>query len=127
MSTALDDLDPAFRPRAHALLARLVEARIPVVITYTRRTQEAQDLAVATGHSEVMHSRHQDGMAMDVAPIRSFENAHVVELQWNGTDPRWQRIGVFAEALGLRWGGRFGERPPGAGNGWDKGHVEVPA
>lgn len=127
MSTALDDLDPVFRPTAEALLARLVEARIPVVITYTGRTDAEQARAVASGHSEVMHSRHQDGMAMDVVPIRSFENGHVVELQWTGSDPRWQQIGAFAEALGLRWGGRFGERPPGSGTGWDKGHVERPA
>lgn len=125
MSQLLDDLHPTFRPQAVEFLAQLLEAGIAVKIVCTSRTQAEQDAAFARGASKVRHSRHQDGYAMDVAPFAVYQLHGPDKLQW-GRDPAWQRIGAIAERMGLRWGGRFGESAPGAADGWDPGHVELP-
>lgn len=123
MSRALDDLSPRFRPLAFEFLARLTEAHIQVLITFTLRTAAEQAEAVRTGHSQVAHSKHQDGDAMDVVPYSQFLLKGDDKLQWDTSDPVWPKIGAIAERLGLRWGGRF--RPLNAqGVGWDPGHVE---
>ena len=123
MDTSLDSLDPVFKPLAFALLARLTEARIPVVIVNTRRTAAEQAVNIANGTSQVQHSKHQDGLAIDVAPYSIWAEYGDKKLQWNGSDPLWPKIGKIGEALGLRWGGRF--KPLNAsGIGWDPGHLE---
>ena len=40
-------------------------------------------------------------------------------------DMPWIDVGKIGEAHGLQWGGRFGEHPAGAGNGWDAGHLQL--
>ena len=72
MSRALDDLALPFRPLACKLIARLAERGVPVFIVCTGRTQREQDEAVASGHSKVRHSKHQDGIAIDICPYRQF-------------------------------------------------------
>ncbi len=126
MNRSLDALSDRFKPLAIALLARLVEAQIPVIITYTLRTAAEQAEAVRTGHSKVAHSHHQDGDAIDICPFDQYQLHGPDKLQWDGEDPIWFKIGVVGEALGLRWGGRF---PPlnDAGIGWDPGHFEFVA
>jgi len=124
MDTHLDSLDPSFKPLAILLLARLVEARIAVVITNTRRTTREQQMALAAGNSKVAHSAHQDGLAMDVCPWETYTLSGPNKLQWDTSDDVWLRIGRIGEALGLRWGGRF--HPLNAkGIGWDPGHFEL--
>ena len=123
MSRRLDDLSLRFRPLAVELLARLTEAKVPVLIVCTGRTAEEQADAVRRGVSKVARSRHQDGDAIDVAPYQQYLMHGEDKVLWDATDPIWMQIGHIAEALGLRWGGRF--RPlNGAGIGWDPGHVE---
>ena len=123
MSRALDDLDPRFRPLAVELLARLTEAGIAVLIVDTLRTDAEQARAIATGHSQVQRSKHQDGLAMDLCPYQVWGLHGPDKLQWDTTDHVWLRIGALAEAIGLRWGGRF--HPLNSeGIGWDPGHVE---
>ena len=39
-----------------------------------------------------------------------------VKLDWDATDPVWQKLGAIGEALGLRWGGRWKQA--------DMGHFE---
>ncbi len=115
----LDDLDPRFLPLALALLARLVEAGIPVLIVETRRT-EAQHLEdVANGRSWIARSTHQDGLAIDVAPYDTYQLHGDDKLRWDATDPVWNRIGLIGEGLGLRWGGRWVQK--------DLGHFEYVA
>jgi hypothetical protein len=117
MDTALDSLDPIFKPLAMALLARLVEQRIAVCIVNTRRTQAEQDAAVKRGVSWVAHSKHQDGLAMDVAPYSVWALHGDSKIDWDTKDPIWLRIGQTAESLGLEWGGRWVNTP-------DVGHIE---
>ena len=116
MSRALDDLDPRFKPLAMALLARLVEAKIPVLIVDTRRTPEEHEANLAAGVSWTTHSKHLDGLAIDVVPFQQFVLHGIQKVQWDGMDPVWGQMGRIGKAIGLRWGGDWTQR--------DLGHFE---
>lgn len=116
MSRKLDDLAPEFRPLACELIARCAEAGIAVMIIYTRRTQAEQDALIAGGRSWTTHSRHLTGHAIDICPYEEYELVGPDKLQWNGSDPVWQRIGNIGKGLGLVWGGDWTQR--------DLGHFE---
>jgi hypothetical protein len=107
MSRALNDLSPRFRPLAFELLARCVEARIPVVIVDTLRTPEEHAANLAKGASWTKHSKHLDGDAIDVCPFAQYDAHGPDKLLWDAGDPIWRTIGALGEALGLRWGGRW--------------------
>ncbi len=107
MDTALNTLDPKFFVLVCELLARFTEARIPVVIVNTRRTSLEQADAVARKVSWVQHSKHQDGLAIDVCPIETYVAHGANKLLWDAHDPIWQQMGVLGETVGLRWGGRW--------------------
>lgn len=119
MSRRIDDLSPRFRPLAVELLARLMEAGIPVAIVDTLRTPEEQRANVAKGVSWTMASKHLTGDAIDVCPYAVFALHGPDKLQWDAADPVWTRIGQIGEACGLRWGGRWQQR--------DMGHFEYQA
>src|SRR5438309_2199744 len=119
MDRSLDSLDPSFKPHAMALLARLVEAEIPVLIVNTRRTADEQAANLLKGVSWVQHSKHQDGLAIDIVPYYQFWRTGEKSLDWNPRDPLWDRIGNIGEKIGLVWGGRWAKR--------DLGHFEMPA
>jgi peptidoglycan L-alanyl-D-glutamate endopeptidase CwlK len=58
----------------HPDLVRVINRAIEIsavefIITQGLRTAEQEEEAVASGHSETMHSRHLHGMAVDVAAI----------------------------------------------------------
>ena len=116
MDTNLDSLAPVFKPLAVMLLARLVEARLPVLIVNTRRTQAEQDAAIARHVSWVIHSKHQDGLAIDIAPYDIYALHGDDKVQWDTNDPVWLKMGQIGESLGLRWGGRWTQK--------DMGHFE---
>lgn len=120
MSRLLSDLAPAFRPKAYELLARFVEAKVPVLIVCTGRTQAEQDAALAAGTSKVKRSKHQDGLAIDVVPYAVYEAADRSndKLLWDTRSPLWTRLGLIGEQLGLTWGGRW--KSP-----HDPGHFEL--
>lgn len=117
MDRRLDTLDLRFRPMATELLARLVEAGIMVMIVNTRRTAEEQAAAILTGHSWVGHSRHQDGLAIDLCPYETWQLHGPDKLRWSGADDVWLQLGLIGESLGLRWGGRWKQA--------DLGHFEL--
>jgi len=116
MSRALNDLDGRFRPIAVELIARCVEAGILLAILNTRRTAEEQAENLAKGVSWVTHSKHQDGLAIDLAPYEIFLEKGPDKLQWDASDPLWAKMGAIGESLGLRWGGRWKQQ--------DLGHFE---
>lgn len=118
-SRRLDDLDPRFLPLACYFLARCVEAGIMVAIINTRRTDAEQAANLAAGVSWVSRSKHQDGLALDVAPFSQYALHGPDKLEWDANDPAWQIIGSIAGRIGLRWGGLWRVR--------DMGHVEMPA
>jgi peptidoglycan L-alanyl-D-glutamate endopeptidase CwlK len=116
MSRRLDDLDPRFRPLAIELVARCVEAGIPVMIIDTLRTPEEHQANLAKGVSWTKHSKHLDGLAIDICPYDVYQLHGPDKLQWNAGDPVWQKVGAIGESLGLRWGGRWKQK--------DMGHFE---
>jgi hypothetical protein len=117
MSNKLDDLHPKFKPLAIELLARCVEARIPVVIVDTLRTPAEHAENLRKGVSWTKHSKHLDGLAIDVCPLRSYMGPGTTKLNWDSVNPNWEKIGLLGESLGLRWGGRWKQR--------DLGHFEL--
>lgn len=111
MSRALNDLSPRFRPLAFELLARCVEAGLPVTIIDTRRTEAEHQVNLANGTSWVDRSMHLDGDAIDLCPTVLLPIKG-----WAPDSPLWQRLGAIGEPLGLRWGGRWQKK--------DLGHFE---
>lgn len=116
MSRRLDDLSARFRPLAIELLARCVEAGIPVMVVDTLRTPAEHAQNLANGVSWTKHSKHLDGDAIDICPYEVYQLHGPDKLRWQ-SDPVWQRLGAIGEALGLRWGGRWTKTP-------DLGHFE---
>lgn len=116
MSRRLDDLAPEFKPLAFELIARCAEAGIPVMIIYTLRTEAEQKDLIRAGRSWTNNSRHLVGRAIDICPYEEYQLVGPDKLQWNSSDPVWQRIGNIGKALGLTWGGDWTVR--------DLGHFE---
>lgn len=119
MSRRLDDLHPAFRPLAVELLARCVEAGIPVLIVDTKRTEAEHAENLRKGVSWIARSKHLDGLAIDIAPFETYLLSGPDKLQWDPADPVWLKLGKLGEECGMRWGGRWTKTP-------DLGHFEMP-
>jgi peptidoglycan LD-endopeptidase CwlK len=113
-------------PRSEAILADHVhpdlvkvmraaaQAPQPFIVDYGLRTLAAEQQAVATGHSETMHSRHLpdahyggDAMAVDVAALIggqvSFAPGH--ELAVFGQIAVQVKAAAAAAGVKLQWGG----------------------
>jgi hypothetical protein len=124
MSRSLDDLDPKFRPLAEQFVKLCLEKIPDLVIVDTLRTEAEHAANVVTGTSWVKRSKHQDGLAIDVAP------ASLMKLKfWAPKDPMWWTIAGIAVSLGLRsgmdWKG-VGIPPVGVVRAkWDPGHAEM--
>jgi len=124
MSRRLDDLDPRFKPLAMELLARCVEAKIPVMVLDTLRTEAEHQDNLKRGVSWTRRSKHLPqppagkSWAIDIAPYQQFLLHGPDKLQWDAKDPAWKKIGRIGEKLGLRWGGRW------KGKQADWGHFE---
>ena len=118
MSRRLNDLSPRFKPLAMELVARCVEAGIPVLIVDTLRTQDEHAANIAKGVSWTTRSKHLTGDAIDLCPYETYQLHGPDKLQW-ADGPVWHRLGAIGEALGLRWGGRWVQK--------DLGHFEYVA
>jgi hypothetical protein len=116
MSRKLDDLHPVFRPKAVELLARCIEAGIPVMIIDTLRTPAEHAANLAKGVSWTKHSKHLDGMAIDICPWEEFSLNGPDKLAWNADNAVWEKLAKIGESLGLRAGYRWKQR--------DSGHFE---
>ena len=117
MSRALNDLHPKFRPIAMELIARCIERGVMIMIVDTLRTQAEHEINLANGTSWTSHSKHLDGLAIDVCPFELYDLRGPDKLQWNSDDPVWKIIGEIGEKLGLTWGGRWTKK--------DMGHFEL--
>lgn len=116
MSRLLDDLSDRFRPIAFELLARLTEAKIPVLIVDTLRTPEEHKQNLKNRISWTKSSKHLTGDAIDIVPYEQYYTRGENKLQWDPTAPVWQKVGAIGKELGLRWGGDWVQR--------DMGHFE---
>ncbi len=117
----LDSLDAVFRSKVYELLARATEAGLLLVIVNTRRDNIQQAILRDAGRSWVKRSKHEQGLAIDVALSDVFQAKGPDKLAWNMDDravlDRWILLGEIGEKIGLRWGGRWDVA--------DLGHFEV--
>lgn len=115
------NVDPHnYLAQVHQDLARVIRATSqfqPFVVVYGIRTLEAEEEAVATGHSQTLHSRHLPqphyhdlSCAIDFCVLASDG----VSLDWTVADEDGGKFGVVAQhiqvaadALGVKiqWGG----------------------
>ena len=104
--------------KVHPALANVIRGALqtpqPFVVVYGIRTVAAEQQAVATGHSQTMHSRHlpnKDGVACAV-DVAALTNGHV---DWaRGHEQAvygaiWKQISSSAKALNVpvEWGGNW--------------------
>jgi hypothetical protein len=77
-----------------------------------------QELLISNGRSKELKSKHCDRLAIDFIVERK-------DLQPMTKDD-WDKLGLYWEGIGERWGGRFGVRPEDyhITLGWDAGHFE---
>lgn len=122
-------LEPETRRKCQLFLIMAADQGIPCRITFTVRTQEEQDALYAQGRQArkmvnalrlkagmsmlpslgpnrvvtwVRHSKHQDGIAFDVVPMKRLDS-----LLPNWNSPMWKKLGAIGEHLGLTWGGNW--------------------
>lgn len=129
MDRDLDDLSPLVRSQVDAWLAANAAAGDDVLVTCTKRSAEDQAALWARGRdangvvvdrkavvtdAKPWQSAHQYGMAVDFAPLVNGK------LDWNGSDPIWDRVGARAVACGLEWAGTPGFPFP------EQPHVQLP-
>jgi D-alanyl-D-alanine carboxypeptidase len=113
VDTSLDHLAPEFRPLAFELIARCVEARIPIVIINTLRTSAEQAAELAAGNSWTPNSKHLPqppsglSLAIDIAPLAQYTEHGESKIDWDDSDSNWNLIGAIGIKLGLRWGKSF--------------------
>jgi hypothetical protein len=89
------------------------------MIIDTLRTPAEHADNLARGVSWTTRSKHLDGLAIDICPFSEYQLYGDDKLEWDESEPVWQKLGVLGEALGLRWGGRWKQK--------DMGHFEYVA
>ena len=138
MSRALDDLCEGLRPQAFEVIARLIEARVPILIVDILRSPAEHAVNLANGTSKATHSKHvaatnsaciichgTGSHAFDLCPYDEFSRVGSDKLLWNVRDGEnkilreWQLIGFHGKRFGFRWGGDW--KDP-----FDPGHLELP-
>jgi peptidoglycan L-alanyl-D-glutamate endopeptidase CwlK len=101
------------------LFARMEERGYSLVLLEGYRSPDRQDrlanLGAQVTNARALQSRHQFGLAADIAPLR--DGRLVISERDPWAFEVYQALGQEAEALGLIWGGRWKLR--------DYGHVEV--
>lgn len=112
-------LQPVFRQTLLVLLARMSARGYDFALLEGYRSPERQETLAALGEhmtrARAYESRHQYGMAADLAPIRNGALAFNFEDAW--AKSAYLAFGEESRQLGLVWGG-----------GWklqDYGHVEL--
>lgn len=115
----LDDLVEPFRTKIFEFLARCTENNIPVIVIETLRSEAQHQADLASGHSWIKRSKHQDGLAVDICPYQEYQENGPDKLDWNAESPLWLKLGLIGENLGLLWGGRWQQK--------DLGHFEYKA
>jgi peptidoglycan L-alanyl-D-glutamate endopeptidase CwlK len=127
-SKKLHGLHPELVEKVQRVLAAMAALGFPMMVTDGLRTTEQQQALFAKGRTApgsivtnadgvTRKSNHQakdDGFG-HAADCTFLENGKPT---WSEKYP-WPAYGACAEAVGLRWGGRFKSLP-------DKPHVEMP-
>ena len=133
-STYIADLIPEMQDKVQRFLSLV---KVEYVVTSTLRTLDEQIALFAQGRASLTivnllrrkagladigntdnsytvtncdgitnKSKHQEGKAIDVVPAGANG-----EPTWpSDKDPRWERIALCGEAVGLEWGGRWSQK-----------------
>ena len=114
-----DKLQPVFRQSLLVLLKRVAADGYQFVLLEGYRSPERQDALAAMGsrltQARAFESRHQFGLAADLAPIRNGALAFDFDDPWTKT--AYLELGKEAQVLDLGWGGLWKLQ--------DYGHVEL--
>ncbi|RMG10516.1 MAG: hypothetical protein D6731_17305 [Planctomycetota bacterium] len=104
---ALAGLEPAFRARVEAVLARLRAKGWQPYVAEGRRTLAQQREKVRRGVSRTLRSRHLLGLAADIVDRRYGWGGPAANLRF----AFWRDLGAAAHAEGLTWGGDWRSFP----------------
>jgi peptidoglycan L-alanyl-D-glutamate endopeptidase CwlK len=113
-------LDPDFMNLALRVFARMEARGYPLALLEGYRSPDRQDALAESGfhvtNARAFQSKHQYGLAMDVAPVRNGRLVISERDPW--AMQAYLALGEEAEKEGLTWGGRWKLR--------DYGHIESP-
>ncbi|WP_084053582.1 M15 family metallopeptidase [Holophaga foetida] len=111
-------LDLNFAKTLLQLFERMQSRQYPLALLEGYRSPERQDMLASKGlhvtHARAFQSKHQYGLAADVAPIRNGKLVISERDPWAAA--AYKVLGEEAAALGLVWGGNWAMN--------DLGHVE---
>lgn len=116
-------LCPCIKDKCLRLMVRAEEMGIQVTLLETLRDIVRQEYYLSRGVSKTLKSLHlpqkpnQLALAFDLAPTEYLKLRN-----WWPEGPKWLRLGIAGEALGLTWGG------PGMnddGFNWDCPHYQL--
>lgn len=103
----LRKLNPNFRVKVNAFLRQAVP-QCGIFVTEAWRSDERQKELFAQGLSKTKRSKHQDGLAIDIAFLGE---------ELYPKDPKkWEEVAEIAKECGINWGYEMW--------GWDKPHFE---
>lgn len=112
-------LDPNFASIVLQVFARLEARGYPFTLLEGYRSPERQDALADTGahvtNARAFQSKHQYGLALDAAPLRSGRLVISEKDPW--AMDAYMALGEEAERAGLLWGGRWRLK--------DYGHIEI--
>lgn len=104
----LDKLNPAFKEKVEKFLAEVNKKEKIIFLTETWRSQERQNELLKAGLSQVKHSNHQDGMAIDIW----FFGAEL----YPADQSKWRAVADIGKKYGIDWGYDLWN--------WDKPHFQ---
>lgn len=111
-----------FWKMASLLLLKANDLNTPIFILEWKRSIEQQRIYVARGASKTMHSKHIEGLAIDIVFLSDVTDDGAI----NYSPEQYKPLGEYWESIGGRWGGRFGDDPKTVKiEGWDSGHFEL--
>jgi hypothetical protein len=105
---AIDKLTPAFRSKFEKWILEVNKKGEIIFITETWRSQVRQNELLAAGLSQVKHSNHQDGLAIDIA----FRGSEL----YPSDEKLWRSVADIAKKYGIDWGYDLWK--------WDKPHFQ---
>lgn len=108
---ALDKLNSNFKIKVDKFVAECPE----IFITESWRSEERQKELRAAGLSQVAHSNHQDGLAIDIAFKDDPKTPGVDPIYPTNMDP-WRKVADVAKKYGIDWGYDLWK--------WDKPHFQ---
>lgn len=146
MSTKIEDMSDAARPRAQVFVTGLKSGNIDHAVTCTKRTDDEQLALWLQGRDVPLEIVNLFRRRVHLRPLGLGENTYKVT-NCNGidsrsphqdgdamdvvpavngnpiwpplTDPRWKQIAEIGEAAGFEWGGRWANFP-------DAPHYQLP-